>query len=187
MRHAMHLARLAGGLGLAAMLSACGGGGGGSGSSGAGAPPPVINNVATVTVDGGPSGNSANTLFMSVKFCVPGSTTDCQTVDHIQVDTGSYGLRVLSSVMTLSLPLEAATGGSLAECVPFVDGYSFGPVVQADIYIGGRNGRESARAGNRRFEVPDRAQRLRELRRPGREYGDGVWSERHFGHRSLSL
>jgi hypothetical protein len=88
-------------------------------------------------VDSGPSNNSVNTLFVSVKFCVPGSTTNCQTVDHIQVDTGSYGLRVLSSAMTLSLPLEATTGGSLVECVPFVDGYSFGPVVQADISLGG--------------------------------------------------
>jgi hypothetical protein len=134
MRHSMLLARLAGGLWLAALLSACGGGGGSSGLS---APPPVVNNVATVTVDSGPSNNSVNTLFVSVKFCVPGSTTNCQTVDHIQVDTGSYGLRVLSSAMTLNLPLQATTGGSLVECVPFVDGYSFGPVVTADIYIGG--------------------------------------------------
>ena len=133
MRHSMLLARLAGGLWLAALLNACGGGG----SSGLSAPPPVVNNVATVTVDFGPSNNSVNTLFVSVKFCVPGSTTNCQTVDHIQVDTGSYGLRVLSSAMTLNLPLQATTGGSLVECVPFVDGYSFGPVVTADIYIGG--------------------------------------------------
>lgn len=135
MRHSMHLARLAGALWLAALLGACGGGGGGGG--GASSPQPVVNNVAAVTVDSGPSNNSVNTLFVSVKFCVPGSTSDCQTVDHIQVDTGSYGLRVLSSVMTLSLPLQATSGGSLVECVPFVDGYSFGPVVQADIYIGG--------------------------------------------------
>ena len=134
MRHSMLLARLAGGLWLAALLSACGGGGGGSGLS---SPPPTVNNVAAVTVDSGPSNNSVNTLFVSVKFCVPGSTTNCLTVDHIQVDTGSYGLRVLSSAMTLNLPLQATTGGSLVECVPFVDGYSFGPVVTADIYIGG--------------------------------------------------
>lgn len=134
MRHSMLLARLAGGLWLAALLSACGGGGGGSGLS---SPPPTVNNVAAVTVDSGPSNNSVNTLFVSVKFCVPGSTTNCLTVDHIQVDTGSYGLRVLSSAMTLNLPLQATTGGSLVECVPFVDGYSFGPVVTADITIGG--------------------------------------------------
>ena len=133
MRHSMHLARLAVGLGLAALLSACGGGG----SSGLSAPPPTVNNVAAVTVDSGPSNNSVNTLFVSVKFCVPGSATNCQTVDHIQVDTGSYGLRVLSSAMTLNLPLQATTSGSLVECVPFVDGYSFGPVATADIYIGG--------------------------------------------------
>jgi hypothetical protein len=135
MRCSMHFTRVAGGLWFAALLSACGGGGGSGG--GLSSPPPTINNVAVVTVDSGPSNNSVNTLFVSVKFCIPGSTTNCQTVDHIQVDTGSYGLRVLSSAMTLSLPLEATTGGSLVECVPFVDGYSFGPVVQADIYVGG--------------------------------------------------
>jgi hypothetical protein len=134
MRRSMHFTRVAAGLWFAALLSACGGGGG----SGLSSPAPTADNVAAVTVDTGPSNNSVNTLFVSVKFCVPGSTTNCQTVDHIQLDTGSYGLRVLSSVMTLSLPLEATTGGSLVECVPFVDGYSFGPVVQADISVGGK-------------------------------------------------
>jgi hypothetical protein len=132
------------GLGVALCLSAisCGGGGGsGSGSSTPPPPPPPppTSNVASVIVDQGPTGNSVNTLFTSVTVCVPGSTTSCQTIDHIQVDTGSYGLRLLASVpLTVTLPVQTlASGNSLAECAKFVDGFSWGPVALADITIAG--------------------------------------------------
>ena len=124
----------------------CGGGGGGSTSGGGGStpppppPPPATVNTVSVIVDAGPSSNSVNTLFVSVTVCVPGSTTNCQTIDHIQVDTGSYGLRLLAPALasTLSLPVEMlASGGSLAECTQFVDGFSWGPVALADVTIGG--------------------------------------------------
>jgi len=69
---------------------------------------------------------------------VPGSTTNCQTIDHVQVDTGSNGLRLLAPVLTLSLPVTMATdGNSLVECTQFVDGYSWGPIALADIQVGG--------------------------------------------------
>jgi Protein of unknown function (DUF3443) len=120
---------------------ACGGGGG-SGSNGGGGgpppPPPPTNNTASVIVDAGPSNASVNTLFTSVTICMPGSTTSCQTIDHIQVDTGSYGLRLLAPVLTLTLPIVTlANGNSLAECTQFVDGFSWGPIVSADIQIAG--------------------------------------------------
>jgi hypothetical protein len=41
--------------------------------------------------------------------------------------------------MSASLPLQAVTGGSLVECIAFVDGYSWGPVVLADIGIAGES------------------------------------------------
>jgi hypothetical protein len=131
------------GLGAALCLAAisCGGGGGSSGSSSPPPPPPPpppTNNVVSVIADQGPSNNSVNTLFTSVTVCVPGSTTSCQTIDHIQVDTGSYGLRLLAPVLTLTLPVETlSSGGSLAECTPFVDGYSWGPIALADMTIAG--------------------------------------------------
>jgi hypothetical protein len=130
--------------GLCAVLClsavACGGGGGGMASNGGGGPPPPTNNTADVVVDAGPSNASVNTLFTSVTICVPGSTTSCQTIDHIQVDTGSYGLRILAPVLTLTLPVETlANGNSLAECTQFVDGYSWGPVATADIQIAGES------------------------------------------------
>ena len=127
--------------GLCAVLSlsavACSGGG--SASNGGGTPPPTsTNNTASVIVDAGPLNESVNTLFTSVTVCVPGSTTNCQTIDHIQVDTGSYGLRILAPVLTVTLPVETlASGNSLAECVQFVDGFSWGPLVTADIQIAG--------------------------------------------------
>lgn len=130
-------------LGLGAVLSlsaiACGGGGGSTaGGGGPPPPPPPTNNTASVIVDAGPSNASVNTMFTSVTVCVPGSTTSCQTIDHIQVDTGSYGLRILAPVLTLTLPVETlASGGSLAECTQFVDGFSWGPIVTADIQIAG--------------------------------------------------
>ncbi len=71
-------------------------------------------------------------------MCVPGSTTECQTIDNIQVDTASFGLRLLSSVLTVSLPVQSAGGGnSLVECTEFADGYSWGPVALADVQIAG--------------------------------------------------
>jgi hypothetical protein len=130
------------GLGTALCLAAisCGGGGGGGGTSSPPPPPPPppTNNVVSVIVDQGPSGNSANTLFTSVTVCVPGSTTSCQTIDRIQVDTGSYGLRLLAPVLTLTLPVETlANGNSLVECTGFLDGFSWGPLATADIQIAG--------------------------------------------------
>jgi Protein of unknown function (DUF3443) len=77
-------------------------------------------------------------LFTSVTVCVPGSTTSCQTIDHIQVDTGSYGLRLLAPVLTVTLPVETlSSGNSLVQCTQFVDGYSWGPVTLADVQIAG--------------------------------------------------
>jgi len=114
----------------------CGGGGGA-----AVVPTPAPSNTVSVVVDSGPdpaSNPTANTLYTTVTVCVPGSTTECQTIDHIQVDTGSYGLRLLASAMTISLPnTKASDGNSLVECTIFVDGYSWGPIALADIQVGG--------------------------------------------------
>jgi Protein of unknown function (DUF3443) len=132
-------------MGLSAVLClsaiACGGSDAGGGTTPPPPPPGTTNNTASVIIDEGPDPStsaSVNTMFTSVTVCVPGSTTSCQTIDHIQVDTGSYGLRLLASVLTLTLPVETlASGGSLAECTQFVDGFSWGPVATADIQIAG--------------------------------------------------
>jgi Protein of unknown function (DUF3443) len=96
-------------------------------------------NVAALNVTTGPVGNSANLAFVSLTICAPGTTT-CQTVDNIQVDTGSAGLRILqSAIPSLILPtLTDTTGNTLDNCAQFADtSYLWGPVQQADIKIGG--------------------------------------------------
>jgi hypothetical protein len=146
-------------LGVVLLLSACGGGGGGGSSAASSAPsssppsssPPALTNTATVTVDAGPAGLSSgpngyiqdNVPFVSVTICAPG-TTNCQTIDHVLLDTGSVGLRVLASVVNASLlsalPQQTDTNGApVGECYGFVDGYIFGSVRQADFTIGGES------------------------------------------------
>jgi|HubBroStandDraft_6_1064221.scaffolds.fasta_scaffold53060_4 hypothetical protein len=97
-------------------------------------------NVAPIIVDQGPPGGEAvNILYTTVTLCRPG-TTVCQTIDHVEVDTGSVGLRIISSVLDPSLMLpqqNAATGNPLIECYQYSDGYNWGPVVTADVRIGG--------------------------------------------------
>ncbi len=134
------------GLGIALCLSALScGGGGGSKLSPPAPPPPTGNNVVSVIVDEGPlstSNPTVNTLYTTITVCFPGNAANCQTIDHIEVDTGSYGLRILAPVMnaTLNLPVQlASSGNSLVECTQFVDGYSWGPVVLADVQIGGES------------------------------------------------
>jgi hypothetical protein len=117
-------------------LAGCGGGGGGGSSP---SPPPPTQNVVPVTVDGGPA-NIPDLAFASVTVCAPGSSSNCQTIDHLQIDTGSSGLRIIASVLSpaLGLPQQTdASGNPLAECAQFVDGFSWGSVRLADIRIVG--------------------------------------------------
>jgi Protein of unknown function (DUF3443) len=133
-------ARLAAPLGLALCAVACGGHSLGGSSSGGGGTVTPANNVVSVSVSGGPAelpAPAVNTLYTTVTVCVPGTTT-CQTIDNIQVDTGSYGLRILAAALTLSLPVATtSTGSALAECTAFVDGYSWGPLALVDMQISG--------------------------------------------------
>jgi hypothetical protein len=111
-------------------------------------PTQAANNVAPIVVDAGPAGLnfiSANVPFVTITVCVPGSTPpspQCQAIDHVSVDTGSSGLRLLSSAsggeFNLTLPSEIdSSGNPLAECLVFLDGYVWGPVATADIYVAG--------------------------------------------------
>jgi hypothetical protein len=132
---------LAGALGAALCLSVLSCGGGNSFTA-SGSTQPTGSNVVSVIVDSGPTVDGSplgtiNTLFVSVTVCVPGTST-CQVIDHVQVDTGSYGLRILAPVLTIALPVQnATTGNPLLECATFVDGYTWGPVELADVKIGG--------------------------------------------------
>jgi hypothetical protein len=101
-----------------------------------------------VTVDRGPEGLTssgqiaANVLYATLTICTPGSTTQCQDIDHVQVDTGSTGLRLaheaLTGAATPSPVMDPRTGLPLLQCAVFADGYTWGSVVSVDVVIAGR-------------------------------------------------
>lgn len=127
---------LAAGAVLFASVPGCGGSGGSSSSS---TTAPYTQNVAPITVDSGPVNNDVNVGFVSVTICQPG-TSNCQTIDHIDVDTGSSGLRLLSSVLSPTLNLTQqtdASGNAMVECLTFADGYVWGSVKTTDLTIAG--------------------------------------------------
>ena len=146
-------------VGLAALVAACGGGGSSGGltptptpvptPAPTPTPSPTATNAVPIVVDNGPAELdtgpnpyvASDTVYVSVTVCAPGTTT-CQTIDHVQIDTGSVGLRlyqsVLSSTMLAALPHQTSSSGApVGECYGFVDGYIFGAVRTADVTVGG--------------------------------------------------
>jgi len=102
-----------------------------------------VNNAAPLAVDGGPTVNGVsigypNGVYATVIVCTPGTTT-CQSIDHVLVDTGSAGFRVLSSALgSVALPGQNASDGNpLAECYVRPDGYAWGPVALAQVQVAG--------------------------------------------------
>ena len=142
---------------LCVMLAACGGGGGGSsgagngggnsggtsGGSGGGATGTGANttrtgaNVVPVTVSNNIF-NTANEPLISLKIC--SASNACATIDNILVDTGSVGLRIFSSTALSALGLSHATisGNPIGECLQFVQGNTWGPVMLANLQVGGK-------------------------------------------------
>src|SRR5262249_10569049 len=93
-------------------------------------------NVVSVVMNPGPSNTYVNGLFTSVTVCIPGQS-QCQTIDGILVDTGSPGLRILSTALMLQLPRQTANGNTIVECFPFLDGFTWGAVATADVKLAG--------------------------------------------------
>jgi hypothetical protein len=138
---------------LVTLLAACGGGSGSSGTSGtsgssgssgqAAAPnAPTTGNTTPITVAAGVA-SVINIPTVTVTVCAPGTAT-CQTINNVQMDTGSYGLRIVQSALnsTMQSALKpavapAATGSTLAECANFADGFSWGTVRSATVQIAG--------------------------------------------------
>jgi hypothetical protein len=117
---------------------------------------PVAANVMTISVNGSlcspvTSLNYFNKPCVSVKVCVPGDPSNCQTVNDILLDTGSFGLRIfqqspsnamgLPAAFTALLPQVSAGSGSLVGCVDFADGSSlWGPIKRATVILGNEPG-----------------------------------------------
>jgi hypothetical protein len=105
--------------------------------------PPTGANVLSISVNPGPTeaagdGAYTNGAFASVTICVPGNPNQCQTIGGILVDTGSSGLRILSSALTLSLPSVTDTSGNpIGECADFASGVTWGAVQTATVTVSG--------------------------------------------------
>jgi len=145
------------GIVAAVVFSSCGGGGSSSNSSSASSSSGNCNtqvgtatsvgtpsgaNVASMIIDGGPTinGGSAGTVnqgYVTVILCAPGSTSNCRSIDHIWVDTGSSGLRLFCSPFTQNLPTLQQNGNTVGNCAQFVASYTWGAVRATDVYIAG--------------------------------------------------
>lgn len=154
---------LIGAFGLSMLLVACGGGGGGgdsggssgshssSSSSSSSASSIAVSsysssaNTVMLTVDGGLDSSTLmniNKLYTTVKICAPGSTTNCVTVDHVLVDTGSTGLRLmadaLNSTLINALGRRTANNLDVQECMLFGSGHTWGAIKIGDFTVGAK-------------------------------------------------
>lgn len=123
------------------VLSSCGGGGGGGTppvqtkptAQGCQGPSNSASNVIGLCVDAGPLASQieVNRLYTDITICDTG-TSNCQTIDHILVDTGSVGLRLLESEVTVG-----AGGTGFFNCARFLDlSYAWGAVKSLDLRLG---------------------------------------------------
>lgn len=146
-------------LAACAALIACGGGGGQGGAptpatasnsapvalgtpinAGTGTLPAPASNVLRVQVDRGVRGTAFNTPYVTVTVCTPGGAT-CRDIDHVMVDTGSWGLRLQANAIPPELALPLVRTGSDApagQCVQFASGYTWGAVRSADVRLSGQ-------------------------------------------------
>jgi hypothetical protein len=95
-------------------------------------------NIVPLVLDG--FGTGANVGFITITVCAPGTST-CQTIDHVLVDTGSVGLRIvneaLSAPLLAALPTIMVGGNPVSECYVYAGSYVYGSVRTADVTIGG--------------------------------------------------
>jgi len=108
-------------------------------------PVPTGANVVAFTVNGTTcsAGSYQNKPCVTVTLCSANTTTSCQTISDILLDTGSYGLRVFKSVVTAGTPAITTTpitagSNQVAECVEYGDGTKqWGTIVKAAVGLGG--------------------------------------------------
>lgn len=101
-------------------------------------------NAVDIVIDGGTAHNQGATVpnvpYVTVTICQPGSTTACQTLDHVLLDTGSVGLRIFADALdgTATPPtmIVDSTHQDVRECVNFVGGYSWGSMGMVDMTLG---------------------------------------------------
>ena len=91
------------------------------------------------------AGGFVNTIFTTVTVCQHGTQT-CATIPNVEIDTGSIGLRLLSSALgSVALTPISIGGNALEECTQFGDtSYTWGPMEFADVEIAGEKASDIA-------------------------------------------
>jgi hypothetical protein len=77
-----------------------------------------------------------NQAFVDVEVCQVQST-NCQTIKNILLDTGSVGLRLFKSSLSVALNPVSLNSSPVVECVHFLKNYAWGGLYRADIKLGG--------------------------------------------------
>ncbi|MEX3972002.1 DUF3443 family protein [Paraburkholderia caribensis] len=112
-------------------------------------PAPVADNIVPINIFSDYTDyRVVNMPYVSVTFCAPGKqgASQCATVDHMLLDTGSVGVRVIASAFDASfagkLPMQTgasndSTGkAAIAQCALFASGFTWGSMRAADVTIG---------------------------------------------------
>ncbi|SKC65165.1 Protein of unknown function [Burkholderia sp. YR290] len=117
-------------------------------------PAPVADNIVPINIFSDYTKfRVVNMPYVTVTFCVPGKqgASQCATVDHMLLDTGSVGVRVIASALDESfagkLPMQTgasndSTGKApIVQCALFASGFAWGSMRAADVTIGKKTAR----------------------------------------------
>ena len=101
----------------------------------------AVNNTVSLKAGFGPNGANGglvNGIFTNINVCQHG-TTICVPIDNVLVDTGSIGLRIVSSALgSVKLSQILQGNNALLECIQYGDtSYSWGPMQFGDVQIAG--------------------------------------------------
>jgi len=91
-------------------------------------------NVMNANVKPGPAGGGVNGVYGHITVCIPGTST-CQVVGNLLIDTGSFGLRIFRSALSIKLPSLTSGGETVAECAFFDSATAWGRVGLADVTL----------------------------------------------------
>ena len=99
----------------------------------------AVNNTAPLVANFGPNGSTngiVNGIFINITVCQHG-TTNCVPINNVLVDTGSIGLRIVSSALaSVKLSQILQNNSALLECIQYGDtSYSWGPMQLGDIPV----------------------------------------------------
>ncbi|MDY0329531.1 MAG: DUF3443 family protein [Thiomonas sp.] len=117
---------------MTATLVGCGGG-----SASVSLPPKSVANQVPVTVEMfNPQNPFPNRPYVTVTVC--NDQNDCQVIDHVLLDTGSTGLRLMPGILNIALPSQKdANGNPIGECMQYGAGYFWGAQRIATVKMAG--------------------------------------------------